>query len=59
MWILHAFGSAFFAGMAVILAKCGTKEPFMIIGAFPSFFDHRKNGNGFKDRLEVNFRCLS
>ena len=59
MWILHAFGSAFVAGVAAILAKCGTRETFMIIGAFLSVFDHRKNGNGSKDCLEVNFRCLS
>lgn len=26
MWILFAFGSAFFAGLTVILAKCGIKK---------------------------------
>ena len=26
MWILYAFGSAFFAGITAILAKCGIKK---------------------------------
>ena len=26
MWILFAFGSAFFAGMTAILAKCGIRK---------------------------------
>lgn len=26
MWILYAFGSAFFAGVTSILAKCGIKH---------------------------------
>ena len=26
MWILFAFGSAFFAGITAVLAKCGIKD---------------------------------
>ncbi len=26
MWVLYAFGSAFFAGITSILAKCGIKK---------------------------------
>ena len=26
MWILYAFGSAFFAGITAILAKCGIRR---------------------------------
>lgn len=26
MWVLYAFGSAFFAGLTSILAKCGIKK---------------------------------
>ena len=26
MWILYAFGSAFFAGVTAILAKCGIQK---------------------------------
>lgn len=26
MWVIYAFGSAFFAGITAILAKCGIKK---------------------------------
>ena len=31
MWIVFAFGSALFAGLTAVLAKCGIKRPIRML----------------------------
>lgn len=46
MWILYAFGSAFFAGLTAVLAKCGIEHTNSCITYYCRthlFMDHGRN----------------